>query len=143
MQQVSFEEVLEQILAKDTRYHRDAYFFVREALDHTQKVVVKETKGGQIRHVTPQELLSGIREYALDQFGPMAITVFEEWNIRSCKDFGEIVFIMVEHSLLAKTDKDTRADFEAGYDFYETFRKPFLPKEKIAAEAKPSKTAKT
>ena len=143
MQQVSFEEVLDQIIADDARYHRDAYFFVREALDHTQKVVGKETKSGQIRHVSPKELLEGIRDFALEQFGPMAITVFEEWNIRSCKDFGAIVFIMVEHSLLAKTEKDTRADFEAGYDFYETFRKPFLPKEKIAAEAKLAKTAKT
>ena len=143
MQQVSFEEVLDQILAKDTRYHRDAYFFLREALDHTQKVVGKETKSGQIRHVTPQELLSGIREYALEQFGPMAITVFEEWNIRTCKDFGEIVFIMVEHSLLAKTDKDTPADFEPGYDFHEAFRKPYLPASRTSEDAKGPKAAKT
>ena len=143
MQQVSFEEVLDQILSEDTRYHRDAYFFVREALDHTQKAVGKETRSGQIRHVSPKELLAGIRAFALEQYGPMAITVFEEWNIRSCKDFGEIVFIMVEHSLLAKTEKDSRADFDPGYDFYETFRKPFLPQNKIAADAKESSSAKT
>src|SRR5258707_11396105 len=106
MQTLSFEEVLDQILTTDKRYARDAYLFVREALDHTQKAVVKEGKGGVIRHVTGQELLSGIREYALQQFGPMVITVFEEWGIRSCKDFGEMVFVMVEHSLLAKTEKD-------------------------------------
>ena len=87
---------------------------------------------GQARHVSGQELLNGIREYALEQFGPMSITVLEEWNVKSCKDFGEIVFIMIEHSLLAKTDTDTREDFAAGYDFYEAFRKPFLPKDKIA-----------
>jgi uncharacterized repeat protein (TIGR04138 family) len=132
MQTLSFEEVLDQILTTDKRYARDAYLFVREALDHTQKAVVKEGKGGVVRHVTGQELLSGIREYALLQFGPMVITVFEEWGIRSCKDFGEMVFVMVEHSLLAKTDKDTRADFEAGYDFHETFRKPYLPQKSVA-----------
>ena len=143
MQPISFEEILEDILAQDTRYHRDAYFFVREALDHTQKNFGKETKNGQIRHVSPRELLAGIREYALKEFGPMAITVFEEWNIRSCKDFGEIVFIMVEHSLLAKTEKDTRADFEPGYDFDEAFRKPFLPQKKATGEAKEPKAAKT
>jgi uncharacterized repeat protein (TIGR04138 family) len=127
MQTLSFEEVLDQILTTDKRYARDSYLFVREALDHTQKAVVKEGKGGVVRHVTGQELLSGIREYALLQFGPMVITVFEEWGIRSCKDFGEMVFVMVEHSLLAKTEKDTRADFESGYDFHEAFRQPFLP----------------
>jgi hypothetical protein len=34
------------------------------------------------------------------------------------------------HGLLAKTENDTRADFAAGYDFYEAFRKPFLPPSK-------------
>src|SRR5262245_58027537 len=55
MQEVNFEEVLEKILAKDKRYHRDAYSFVREALDFTQKLIVKENKG-ELRHVTGQEL---------------------------------------------------------------------------------------
>jgi uncharacterized repeat protein (TIGR04138 family) len=29
--------------------------------------------------------------------------------------------------LLAKTEQDSRADFQNGYDFHEAFRKPFLP----------------
>lgn len=130
MQEVSLEEVLEQILAKDSRYHRDAYFFVKDALDHTQKMVVKSAQG-KLRHVTGQELLGGIRVFALQQFGPMAITVFDEWGIRSSSDFGEIVFNMVEGKLLAKTEHDTREDFKDGYDFLEVFRKPFLPAGKL------------
>jgi uncharacterized repeat protein (TIGR04138 family) len=126
MQEVNFDEVLEQILAKDPRYRRDAYLFLREALDFTQKLVGKEN-GGKVRHVTGQELLDGIRQFALEQFGPMTITVFEEWGIRQCPDFGEIVFNMLEIGLLAKTDKDTRADFQGGYDFEAAFRRPFLP----------------
>ena len=141
MQEVNFDETVEQILAKDPRYARDAYGFLREALDFTQKVVGKENHG-KIRHVTGQELLEGIREFALQTFGPMAMTVFEEWGIRSCADFGEIVFIMVEHSLLKKTDKDSRADFENGYDFHTAFREPFLPQSKISKGLKESKAAK-
>ncbi len=142
MQAVSFEEVLEKILVADTRYHRDAYLFVREALDHTQKLAAKEAKGGQVRHVTGQELLAGIRGYALTQFGPMAITVFQEWRILSCRDFGELVFIMVEHGLLAKKEQDTRSDFENGYDFHDAFCKPFLPRVKIAGSLGPNEAAK-
>jgi uncharacterized repeat protein (TIGR04138 family) len=132
MHEVSFEEALELIQAKDPRYQRDAYLFVREALDHTQKSIGKDNKG-RIRHVTGQELLSGIREFALAQFGPMAITVLEEWGIRACGDFGEIVFNMVEIGLLAKTDKDSRTDFAGGYDFFEAFRRPFLPQGKLTS----------
>ncbi len=126
MQEVNFEEAFEKIRTKDPRYHRDAYLFVKEALDHTQRKICKENKD-RPRHVTGQELLEGIRQLALSQFGPMATTVFEEWGIRSCEDFGAIVFNMVEIELLAKTDKDSRGDFEGGYDFFEAFRKPFLP----------------
>ena len=125
MQEISFEEALELIWRKDSRYHRDAYFFVREALDFTQKRITRER--GRMRHVTGQELLAGIRDYGLAQFGPMTATVFEEWGIHGCRDFGEIVFNMVEIGLLAKTEKDNRTDFEGGYEFFEAFRKPFLP----------------
>ncbi len=136
MHEASFEEALGQILAKDPRFHRDAYFFVREALDHTQKSIVKENKG-QMRHVSGQELLVGIREFALAQFGPMAITVLEEWGVRNSRDFGDIVFNMVDTGWLAKTDKDTRDDFQDGYDFTEAFRNPFLPSKKLMSEVKP------
>ena len=135
MHEVLLDEVLELILAKDARYQRDAYFFVKDALDYTQKLAIKSGQG-KLRHVTGQELLSGIRTFALEQFGPMTITVFEEWGILSCHDFGEIVFNMVESSLLAKTEHDTREDFKDGYDFEEAFRKPFQPQAKPAGGIK-------
>ncbi len=129
MHEVSFEEALELILASDGRYHAEAYHFVREALDYTQRNIGKDNRG-RIRHVTGQELLQGIREFALERFGPMAMTVFEEWGVHQCRDFGEIVFNLVESGLLAKTDQDSRADFDDGYTFFDAFRKPFLPASK-------------
>ena len=136
MQEINFDEAVEQILARDSRYTREAYLFVREALDYTQRLVGKETRGA-IRHVSGQELLDGIRQFALNQFGPMVVTVLEEWGVHNCRDFGEIVFNMVESSLLAKTEKDTRDDFQNGYDFTEAFRKPFWPQSKSNSENKP------
>lgn len=131
MQAPKFEEVLERILAKDARYSREAYFFVREALDFTQKVAAKSGRD-QVRHVTGQELLDGIREFALQQYGPMTPLLLGEWGLARCEDFGELVFNMVEAGLLAKTKKDTREDFKGGYDFSDAFRRPFLPTHKSA-----------
>jgi uncharacterized repeat protein (TIGR04138 family) len=135
MQEVNFDEAVEQILATDARFQRDAYTFVREALDFTQKLISKENKGN-VRHVTPPELLDGIRQYCLIQFGPMTTTVLEEWGIFTSKDFGDIVFNMIECGLLAKTEKDSRDGFRDGYDFTEAFRKPFWPQRRLQAEAK-------
>lgn len=147
MHEISFDETLEVICAHDARFHRDAYIFVREALDYTQNQINKDVRDASGRaemrqsekHVTGQQLLEGIRQCALTQFGPMAITVFEEWGIRHCRDFGEIVFNMVEASLLKKTETDSRGDFENGYDFHEAFRQPFLPAGKLEASRPPEK----
>jgi uncharacterized repeat protein (TIGR04138 family) len=136
MQEINFDEKVEMILAKDSRYARDAYAFVRESLDFTQKNIGKENKGN-VRHITGQELLDGIRQFALNQFGPMVVTVLEEWGVRNSRDFGEIVFNMVEIDLLAKTENDNRDDFNHGYDFTDAFRKPFWPPSKLNVEAKP------
>jgi uncharacterized repeat protein (TIGR04138 family) len=138
MQEVNFDEELEQILAKDSRFHRDAYLFIRDALQITKRQVHKENRESrEEKHVTGQELLEGIRQFALKEFGPMSVTVFEEWGVRNCRDFGEIVFNMVEIRLLAKTERDTRDDFQSGYDFTDAFRKPFWPAGKLNSEAKP------
>jgi uncharacterized repeat protein (TIGR04138 family) len=136
MQEVNFDEALEQILVKGARFHRDAYTFMREALDFTQKLIGKENQG-KVRHVTGKELLDGIRQFSLHQFGPMTATVFEEWGIRQCSDFGNIVFNMVEIGLLAKTEKDTHDDFQNGYDFTDAFCKPFWPEARRQAIPKP------
>jgi uncharacterized repeat protein (TIGR04138 family) len=138
MHEINFDEALEQILAKDTRYARDAYFFIRDALDVTKKRVHKESReSNEQKHVTGQELLEGIRQLALKEFGPMVVTVFEEWGVKNCRDFGDIVFNMVEASLLAKTDKDTRDDFQNGYNFTDAFRKPYWPQDRLKPETKP------
>jgi uncharacterized repeat protein (TIGR04138 family) len=106
---------LAEVIKKDPRYAREAYGFVYEALDYTIKRI------GKKRHVTGQELLAGIRDYALAQFGPMGKTVFNAWGIRRTDDFGEIVFNLVEHDLMGKTEQDSRDDFKNGFDFNEVF----------------------
>jgi len=115
------EELIKQIVARDPRYAIDAYDFIRHALDYTVQ------KSDNPRHVSGQELLEGIREFALQQFGPMTKTTLDQWGVQRTEDIGEIVFNMVETGVLGRTDEDSRADFANGYDFDETFRRPFQP----------------
>lgn len=140
MQPFDYDEALEEVLKKDNRYDQGAYHFVREALDYTQVVIARKTGDKEPRHITGQELLGGIRDHALETFGPMVLTVLNEWGVHRCEDFGEIVFNLVENHLLAKTDQDNRSDFENGYDFEEVFQKPFLPKS-ASTKKQPSRKA--
>jgi len=124
-----FSEVVELIRTEDPRYDKSAYYFVRHGLDHTLKSL-KAQAGSASNHVCGQELLLGIRDYALEQYGPMALTLLQNWGIHECDDFGEIVFNLVEFGVLGKTENDRREDFSGGYDFYDAFVVPFIPKAK-------------
>jgi len=126
MQKMNFTESVDEIIRMDGRYDRDAYYFVREGLDFTIKMLKRDARGTG-RHVSGQELLEGLRRFALDQFGPMAKTVLTYWGVNRCEDFGEIVFHMVDKGILGKTEQDTPEDFKGGYDFNEVFVKPYQP----------------
>ena len=134
MQKIGFAEALDSIVASDPRYQRDAYVFLRDALDFTTKQQ-KKIKGLSVRHVTGPELLDGARQYALKEFGPMVMTVFDNWGIHSCEDIGNMVFNLIGAGIFGKTEEDSIEDFKNVYDFGEVFVKPFAPAK--PARAKP------
>ena len=129
MQKIGFAEALDSIIGSDPRYQREAYIFLRDALDFTTKQQ-KKAKGTTVRHVSGPELLDGVRQYALKEFGPMVLTVFESWGIRSTEDIGHMVFNLIGAGIFGKTDEDSIEDFKNIYDFQEAFVKPFVPEKK-------------
>ncbi len=125
-----FSEVVQEIFQADPRYTVESYTFIREGLDYTLKHLRRNSGGGGPSlkgHVSGQELLHGIRDYALREFGPMSKTVLNEWGIKKCEDFGDIVFNLVKYGVLGKTDSDSLSDFKNGFSFHEAFVKPFRP----------------
>ncbi len=133
MQKIGFAEALDSIVASDPRYQRDAYAFLRDALDFTTKQQ-KKVKGVSVRHVTGPELLDGVRQYALKEFGPLVMTVFDNWGIHSCEDIGNMVFNLIGAGVFGKTEDDSIEDFKNVYDFGEAFMKPFAPAKPAAAK---------
>lgn len=140
MQKVGFSEAVESIVTIDNRYDADAYSFVRDALDFTLKLRKKNAKDETARHVSGQELLEGVRQFALKEFGPMTLTVFEYWRIGKTDDIGEIVFNLINVGIFGKNDRDNIDDFKNGYDFHEAFVKPFLPPETTGRKIKKTET---
>ena len=130
MQDLDFNEVVGLICKEDSRYDRKAYGFLREGLDHAVKKLAEKDpeRAKKSLHISGAELLMGLRIYALDQFGPLAITVLGSWGVRRCGDFGEIVFNLIEYKIFSKTEKDRREDFAEIYTFEDAFVKPFLPR---------------
>jgi len=126
MQTAQFETAIENILRRDSRFDPHAFLFLKDALDFTLKRAA-EGNEGQPRHVTGPELLEGFRDLALQEFGPMAATLMEEWGLTRTRDIGEMVFLLIEEQMFGKQDSDRIEDFEDIYDFEEAFTTPFVP----------------
>ena len=122
------EDFLRWLEKQDPHYHPNAYRFVLEALKYSQRTFDRP------RHVTGRELLTGISELAKKEFGPFALTVLNEWGVRTTRDFGNIVFQLVEIGEVKRTDEDRVEDFDDVYDFATEFSNVQLG-EKIHSEA--------
>ncbi|MFQ3671396.1 MAG: Minf_1886 family protein [Verrucomicrobiia bacterium] len=126
MQKPSFSQIVSEIVERDARYDARAYAFVRDGLDYTIKML-KRSQSGTTRHVSGAELLDGLRKFTLTEFGPMGKLVLNEWGIHACEDFGNIVFTLVSHGVLGKSEADRPDDFSPGFSFDDAFVLPFLP----------------
>ena len=113
----AFLHDIEALAERDGRYSRAAYLFVYDALQHTVEKLGKASMPREQRHVSGRDLIYGISEYALDQFGPLTLAVFDHWGIRETRDFGEIVFNLVNDNLMSKTDDDRIEDFTDVFEF--------------------------
>jgi uncharacterized repeat protein (TIGR04138 family) len=110
---------------------------VRQGLDHTVKELRKKetSRAERSRHVSGPELLQGIRVYALEQYGPLTKTVLNAWGVKRCRDFGDIVFSLIEYNVFSKTENDRPEDFSDVYTFDEAFVRPFQPTKRRALKA--------
>jgi uncharacterized repeat protein (TIGR04138 family) len=115
---------LSRIVAKDPRFKPAGYQFLFESLEFTRNRLTKE-RGAKIKHVSGPELLEGVRLLALDNFGRLAQTVFNQWGIYATSDIGDMVFNLIESGEMEKTEDDSHADFENVYDFDEAFQRGY------------------
>ncbi len=106
----------------DPRYPPEAYEFLCHALAHTQRALGRVPAPGDDpqraldKHVSGQELCEGVRQYALQQFGPMASVVFRQWNIGATADIGHMVWHLVEREVWHRSPGDRLEDFHDNFD---------------------------
>ena len=111
---------LEQIAAEDGRFSTAAIRFVYEGLGYTAKNITAEPK-----HVSGQTLCEGLRKLAVEKWGRLALLVLNNWGIKTTRDFGEIVYLMIEHEWMSAQPTDSIDDFDDVYDFRTVFREHF------------------
>ena len=115
-----------ELLQQDLRYHIEAYQFVREALAYAQETLKMPGQGAEgEHHITGQQLCEAIRQYALEQYGYMALTVLNNWGVHRTGDFGEIVYNLIRIKHMKRSESDRREDFDDVYEFATAFEPVF------------------
>ena len=101
---------IEQVIAEDGRYRMEAFGFLHEGLARAVQTVYGEedSPGG---HVTGQQLCLPLRDLACERYGLMAPAVLRRWGVHESIDFGNMVYLLIQHGLMRKTEDDSVEDF--------------------------------
>ncbi len=111
---------IEQIAREDGRYSPQAIKFVYEGLSYTAKEIATEPK-----HVSGQTLCEGLEKLAIKKWGRLAMLVLNLWGVKTTRDFGEIVYLMIKQQWMSAQPTDSIDDFNNVYDFKTVFKDHF------------------
>ena len=111
---------LEKIAKEDGRFSPRIIRFVHEGLNYTAKKVVDEPG-----HVDGQKLCEGLRQLAIEKWGRLAMLVLSTGGIKTTRDFGEVVYLMIKHKWMSAQQTDSIEDFNDIYDFKTVFKDQF------------------
>lgn len=112
---------LNHLVARDSRYAKDAYLFVQVGLTKSLRKHFPASDVKPPAHISSTELLEALREQAIELFGPQAKARLNAWGVFKCEDFGEIVFNLIEAGLMVKSAEDNKKDFQNGFGFDAAF----------------------
>jgi uncharacterized repeat protein (TIGR04138 family) len=126
---------IEQITQEDGRYKLNAIRFVYEGLGHTVKTEADKSglsegmdgteSADEPHHISGQELCHGLRHLAIEKWGRLAKVVLNHWGIKTTRDFGEIVYLMIRYKWMSAQPEDSIDDFNNVYDFKTVFEDKF------------------
>lgn len=115
------EKSMEEVIREDGRYAPEAYGFLHECLARAAKAAHGTQAAGSQHHVTGQQICHACRELAVERYGQLALTVLDKWRVRCTMDLGNMVYLLIKHNFMRKTEEDSIDDFRDVFDFNEAF----------------------
>jgi uncharacterized repeat protein (TIGR04138 family) len=117
---------IQEIAKADGRYSLRAFQFVHEGLEYAvKKYHGLEHPDDEPHHITGKQLCEGLADLAGEKWGRMARLTLNQLGIKSTNDFGNIVYLMVEHKWMHARPEDSIEEFHNVYDFETVFEKNY------------------
>lgn len=102
-------------VAEKTPYPAEAFFLMMNALQTPMQSTFVQT------HSDAEQLCHRLRTEALRAYGSNAQKQLADWGIRSTKDFGVIIYTLIDKGLAQKSEQDSIEQFDNVFDFDEAF----------------------
>jgi uncharacterized repeat protein (TIGR04138 family) len=119
------KQTIEEIASEDGRYSAEALKFVYEGLGATIRKIKEADDEDQPRHITGAEFSRGLARLAIERWGRLSRMVLNQWGVRTTRDLGEIVYLMINQKWMTAQETDTIEDFDDVYNFEDVFEKQF------------------
>lgn len=107
---VSFFAAVERIRSRDKRFEPEAYALVMDSVAYAIQTI------GEVRHISAQELLVHLCQFAKDRYGMLAYTMMEKWGLHSTGDVGAVVYALIDEGELTEQKGDSLAGFSGVFD---------------------------
>lgn len=121
--QTELWDELTELAIENPRYEREAYLFVLNGLNWAFRQL------GQKRHLSGEEFTEFLVAFAREEYGDLADCVLNEWGIYTTRDFGEIVYTLIEAGKMTKDREDSIQDFDNVLDLDQALTDPdFVPR---------------
>ncbi|MCO6456686.1 MAG: hypothetical protein J5I93_15415 [Pirellulaceae bacterium] len=98
------------------QYAADAWYFVLQVIPLTSDPTRKSN------HVSAADFCWMLHDHALDRFGPRAAETLSGWGVRSTRDFGRIVYGLIDAGLILRSDEDRIEQFDDVFEFDQAFQ---------------------
>lgn len=108
---------IEDVIKSDGRYPLSAFRFLHEGLERAVRSIHGRRRN-RPQHVSGQQLCEALRELAVEQWGMLASPVLHRWGIRGTRDFGEMVFFLVNIGVWGAQESDRVEDFDDVFDLH-------------------------
>ena len=76
-------------------------------------------------HISGAQLAMGVAAVAMDRWGRLAKMVLNYWGVKTTRDLGEIVYLMIRHEWMTAQETDRIEDFDGVFEFETLFERDY------------------
>lgn len=124
---IDFNDAVQTILDGHREYHRDVYQILYLATNPAAYALHDSLSDQPVKHLSAKEYYNSLCKLALQEYGPLAYTVFCYWGLKTAQDVGKATYYLIDAGILNKQRHESVHDFDHLPSLEHMLTAPFEP----------------